>query len=135
MDLSLIVGLIVGFDALGMGLIVEGGELGGIIGIPAFIIVVPGSLGVAIVGSGIGGIVRIPKLFALTLRPVGMDPGELMGSWYPSPRKPVAKGSCHLKKNSSRRVSGSSSTAPIPSKSAPSSKSIFSLWKSATNSA
>jgi chemotaxis protein MotA len=100
MDLSLIVGLIVGFGALGMGLIMEGGELGGIIGIPAFIIVVPGSLGVAIVGSGIGGVVRIPKLFALTLRPVGMDPGELMGQLVSLAEKARREGLLSLEEES-----------------------------------
>ena len=79
MDPSPIIGLIVGFGALDLGLITEGGSLGGIIGISAFIIVVPGSLGVAIVGSGIGGVARIPLLFRLSLRPVGLDPEEIMG--------------------------------------------------------
>lgn len=100
MDLSLIIGLIVGFGALGLGLITEGGSLGGIIGISAFIIVIPGSLGVAIVGSGIGGVARIPLLFRLSLRPVGLDPEEIMGQLVSLAEKARREGLLSLEEES-----------------------------------
>ncbi len=94
MDLSLIIGLIVGFGALGTGLILEGGSLGGIVGIPAFIIVVPGSLGVAIVAAALAESRRFPCLCASPFDPSAWTPKKSWVSLFPSPRKLGARGSC-----------------------------------------
>ncbi len=78
MDISLIVGLLVSFGALGVGMIMEGAELFGFIGISPAMIVFGGTLGIILVAHPLANVKRIPKLLGIALRGNDEDSNELV---------------------------------------------------------
>ena len=78
MDISLLLGLLIGLGGLGMGMILEGANLGGFIGISPAVIVFGGTLGIVIVGAPLAQVLKIPKLMGLALKSDGHDTDELV---------------------------------------------------------
>ena len=78
MDISLIVGLLVSFGALGVGMIMEGAELFGFIGISPAMIVFGSTLGIILVAHPIATVKRIPKLIGIAMRGNAEDSNELV---------------------------------------------------------
>ena len=62
MDISTIAGLVVGFGALALSVTLEGGSLGALWSVPAFIIVMGGTLGAALISFPKQYIIGLPKL-------------------------------------------------------------------------
>ncbi len=78
MDISIGIGLSVAFGSIGLSVIMGGGNIAGLINIPALIIVVGGSFGIAIMGYGLPEFLRVPKLIMLALRQPEQGPGEII---------------------------------------------------------
>src|SRR3712207_6830062 len=48
MDVGTLIGIVLAFVSLGLGLFLEGGNFGALVNIPAFLIVVPSTIGVSL---------------------------------------------------------------------------------------
>lgn len=62
MDLATIIGLLLAWGALGLGIIIEGGELGSFFKISAVILVIGGTLGATVISFSLGQILSLPKI-------------------------------------------------------------------------
>jgi chemotaxis protein MotA len=69
-DTSTILGLVIGFGGLILGFLYEGGNLVGLIGVGAFIIILGGTLGACTVSYSIREVLAIPRLIAKSMRAV-----------------------------------------------------------------
>ncbi len=63
MDISTILGLIIGFGSLYLGYTMDGGDIGALMMLSAIIIVLGGSIGGLFMSYGLGTVLRLPKLF------------------------------------------------------------------------
>ncbi|NLO98621.1 MAG: flagellar motor protein [Peptococcaceae bacterium] len=61
MDITTIIGIIIGFAGILSGFVIEGGHLGALVGLAPFLIVVGGTLGATIVGLPLQEIKKIPQ--------------------------------------------------------------------------
>ncbi len=73
MDISLLVGLLVSFGALGIGMILEGADLFGFIGSSPALIVFGGTMGITIVAHPLGNVRKIPKMVSVALKNPALD--------------------------------------------------------------
>lgn len=80
MDITLLLGMVIGLGALGMGVILEGGDLMGFIGISPAIIVFGGTFGTVLVSNPMPLVLKIPKLFAIAMKNPVLDPDTLVTS-------------------------------------------------------
>ena len=71
--MSAVIGIVGAFIIIIVGMILKGGSIGGIISIPAFLMVIGGTLGVLIAGAGMSA---VGKLISLSLGPGMKDPPE-----------------------------------------------------------
>jgi chemotaxis protein MotA len=62
MDISTIAGVVIGFGALAMSVSLEGGSLAALWSVPAFVIVMGGTLGAALISFPTESIIGLPKL-------------------------------------------------------------------------
>lgn len=69
MDLGTIVGLIVAFGALGASVLIEGGSLRALVGLPAALIVFGGTLGATLISIPLRDVLGLPRLFKLAFFP------------------------------------------------------------------
>ncbi len=69
MDLSTILGIVLGFGAVLTGYVMEGGSLGALIALPSIVIIFGGTFGAVMVSFTLKEVLSIPKLFgdAMTL--------------------------------------------------------------------
>ncbi len=68
MGLATIVGLVVGIVGIIVGYLIEGGELGALLGPTAFLIVIGGTVGATTVSHSIADMLRLPHLVMATLK-------------------------------------------------------------------
>jgi chemotaxis protein MotA len=73
MDILSIVGVIVGVGAILSGMTLEGGEIGSLLNLPAFIIVFGGTIGAALLQSPIKLVVKALKMLPWIFRPPTMN--------------------------------------------------------------
>jgi chemotaxis protein MotA len=66
MDKGTVIGLVVGFGALLTANYLEGGEFHSLLNLPAFLIVIGGTLGATLISFPLERVLRLPKLIALT---------------------------------------------------------------------
>ncbi len=69
MDLGTLIGLLAGFGALGVSVVLEGGSLRSLVSVPAAVIVFGGTLGATLVSVPLGEVVKLPQLLRLTFFP------------------------------------------------------------------
>ncbi|HYW83606.1 MAG TPA: MotA/TolQ/ExbB proton channel family protein, partial [Spirochaetia bacterium] len=67
-DTSTIIGLLIGVGGLIVGFTLDGGSILALIGIPAFIIIVSGTIGALTISSSLRDVLRIPSLIAQSMR-------------------------------------------------------------------
>jgi chemotaxis protein MotA len=67
MDIATIAGLIIGFGAVLVSFVMEGGHLSSILQLPAILIVVGGTIGASIITTSVKTITNIPNLLRLAL--------------------------------------------------------------------
>jgi chemotaxis protein MotA len=78
MDLTTLLGLALGWGALAISVLIEGGNLGGFINAPAFLLVIGGTLGATIVGLPLRQATSIPTVLMRAFRGRRVDSLELM---------------------------------------------------------
>lgn len=78
MDLTTLVGLVVGFGALVVTVFMEGGSLSSLIQAPAFVLIVGGTLGACIIGTRGKDLRAVPKVLASAFIRKEQDPYELI---------------------------------------------------------
>ncbi|MCB0874224.1 MAG: MotA/TolQ/ExbB proton channel family protein [Actinobacteria bacterium] len=71
--MSAVIGIVGAFIIIMVGMILKGGSIGGIISIPAFVMVIGGTLGVLIASAGMSA---VGKMISLSLGPGMKDPPE-----------------------------------------------------------
>lgn len=79
-DLTTIVGLLLGFGAILTSLFLEGGTLASLLELPAFILIVGGTLGASIVGTRSKDLRAVPKALASAFVKREQDPYALIDS-------------------------------------------------------
>lgn len=79
MDLATILGLVCAFGCLGVSIILEGGEPGAFINVPAFLIVFGGSFGAAVVSTPLQDLLIVPKAVKCALFVRKSDPAYCVG--------------------------------------------------------
>lgn len=79
MDIATILGLVCAFGCLGVSVIMEGGELGAFINIPAALIVFGGSLGAVLVATPLEDILKLPGVTKHALFTRKSDPMYCVG--------------------------------------------------------
>lgn len=92
MDIATILGLVLAWGALLGCLILEGGNLASLVNIPAFVLVVLGTLGATITGTSMKTLTSIPGILRSTLKGSAMDPAGLIGSMVDFARKARREG-------------------------------------------
>ncbi|MGI6684025.1 MAG: flagellar motor protein [Bacillota bacterium] len=68
MDITTLLGLLLGFFGLIFGFIVEGGHIGSLASLPAFIIVVGGTAGATIVGTPLSALKKMPQWLKIAFK-------------------------------------------------------------------
>jgi chemotaxis protein MotA len=68
MDLATILGIVLGFAALILAFVMEGGHLTSLIGITAFMIVFGGTFGATLTSYGLADMVGLPKLLMKAIK-------------------------------------------------------------------
>lgn len=77
MDIGTVIGLVCAFGALGISVILEGGNLGSFFKVPAALIVFGGTLGAVIIATPVSTLIQIPvALKHAILPPTRMSPAE-----------------------------------------------------------
>lgn len=80
MDLTTIVGLLIGFGAIFVSLFLEGGSLASLMELPAFVLIIGGTAGAAIVGTRSKDLRAVPKALASAFVRKEQDPYTLIES-------------------------------------------------------
>lgn len=78
MDLTTIVGLLIGFGALLASVFMEGGQLSSLVQAPAFVLIIGGTLGASIVGTRGKDLRAVPKALGSAFMRKEQDPYELI---------------------------------------------------------
>lgn len=78
MDIATILGLVLAWGALLASLILEGGKLAELVNIPAFVLVVFGTIGATITGTSMKTLRSIPSILKNALEASSMDPAMLI---------------------------------------------------------
>lgn len=78
MDLTTLVGLLLGFGAILAAMVMEGGNLGSLIQAPAFVLIVGGTLGASIIGTRGKDLRSVPKALGSAFVRKEQDPYELI---------------------------------------------------------
>ena len=69
-DTSTVIGLLIGVGGLIVGFLLDGGNIFGLIGIPALIMIVAGTVGALTISSSLRNVLRIPGLITKSMRRV-----------------------------------------------------------------
>jgi chemotaxis protein MotA len=67
-DTSTVIGLLIGVGGMIVGFTLDGGSILALVGIPAFIIIVSGTIGALTISSSLRDVLRIPSLIAQSMR-------------------------------------------------------------------
>ena len=78
MDKSTLPGIALGLGGILIGATLEGTKLGSLIMLPAFLIVIVGTLGTVMVSFPMSVVASLPKFFALAIKDKHHDPGEIV---------------------------------------------------------
>jgi chemotaxis protein MotA len=98
MDLTTILGLILGIGALIVSFLMEGGRLSALIQGPAILLVVVGTFGAAIVTTSLSQFIKLPKLFKIILFEKKLDPQQLIELIYSLSQKSRKNGLLSLER-------------------------------------
>ncbi len=102
MDLATIVGLVVAFGALMVSVLLEGGELGAFINIPAGILVFGGTFGATLVSFPLAEMLRLPVVAKNAFFAKEMDRGEIINLMVGFAQKARREGILVLEEDASR---------------------------------
>ena len=73
MDFATIIGLVVAFGSLGVSVVLEGGSLRELVGVPALVIVLGGTIGATMISLPLQDILRLPNLLKFAFLPHSFD--------------------------------------------------------------
>jgi len=79
MDISLILGLVIGLGGILVGYVLEGGNPFALLGLSAFMIVAGGTIGSGVISFSIKEVLAIPRLMGDTMTPANSPSAELAG--------------------------------------------------------
>lgn len=102
MDIATPVGLALGFVALIVGFILEGGSPAGLIQISAALIVFGGTFGAALTSVPLGAFLKAPKLILLSIKPPKTDARETIALFTQLADKARREGLLSLEEEASR---------------------------------
>lgn len=92
MDLASVVGLILAWGALLIALVLEGGKIGELVNVPAFVLVVFGTIGATITGTTMKTIAAVPAILSSALKVNSMDPADIIVTMVRFARKARRQG-------------------------------------------
>jgi chemotaxis protein MotA len=92
MDLATIIGLALAWGAVFGSLILEGGKLSELVNIPAFVLVVFGTIGATVTGTSMKTLVSIPLIVRSAIKNAAMDPAGLIETMVEFARKARREG-------------------------------------------
>jgi chemotaxis protein MotA len=92
MDIATILGLVLAWGALFGSLMLEGGNLASLVNIPAFVLVVFGTIGATVTGTSMKTLTSIPGILRSTIKGSSMDPAGLIQSMVEFARKARREG-------------------------------------------
>jgi chemotaxis protein MotA len=98
MDITTILGLVIGIGAVLLSFIMEGGHLSALIQVPAMILVLFGTFGAAIITTSFKQLVNLPKLFKIILFERREDSQQLIELIYDLSQKSRKNGLLSLEK-------------------------------------
>jgi len=78
MDLATVIGLLVAWGAVFGSLIIEGGKLSELVNVPAFVLVVFGTIGATVTGTSMKTLSSIPAIIGCALKGRSTDPADLI---------------------------------------------------------
>jgi chemotaxis protein MotA len=92
MDLATILGLALAWGALFLSLLLEGGKINELINIPAFVLVVFGTIGATITGTSMKTLTSIPLIVGSAIKNAAMDPAGIIETMVDFARKARREG-------------------------------------------
>jgi chemotaxis protein MotA len=98
MDITTIVGLVLGIGALIISFLMEGGHLSALVQIPAIVLVIFGTLGAAVITTSLNQVLNLPRLFKIILFERKLNPQELIELIYTLSQKSRKNGLLSLEK-------------------------------------
>jgi chemotaxis protein MotA len=98
MDITTVLGLILGIGAVLVAFIMEGGHLSALIQAPAMLLVIVGTVGAATVTTSLSQLTNIPKLFKIILFEKKLDPQRLIDLIYALSQKSRKNGLLSLER-------------------------------------
>ena len=99
MDITTIVGLVLGVGAVLVAFLMEGGHISALIQIPAIILVIFGTLGAAVVTTSMSQLLNLPKLFKIILFERKLNAQQLIEMIYNLSQKSRKNGLLSLEKD------------------------------------
>ncbi|MCL6649957.1 MAG: hypothetical protein K6U89_16690 [Chloroflexi bacterium] len=111
MQLTAILGIIIGFAGVIGGNILEGGNPLELLQVPAFVIVVVSSLGITMLANPGSNVAAAPRALLKLFRRPDNNPQSLMRPSPPWPKKRARKACSHLKVRRRRSLTASSRKA------------------------
>jgi len=92
MDLATVLGLALAWGALFGSLILEGGKLSELVNVPAFVLVVFGTIGATVTGTSMKTLTAIPQILRSTIKNSPLDPAGLIEAMVEFARKARREG-------------------------------------------
>lgn len=80
MDLTTILGLVIGIGALLVSVVLEGGHLASLISVPAFVVIFGGTIGATAIGFTLEELKTVPTLMRIAFRDEKHDVGSLIST-------------------------------------------------------
>lgn len=102
MDVAMILGLLLAWGALVTSLLLEGGKLAELVNVPAFVLVVFGTIGATVTGTSMKTILAVPSILKSALRGNTMDPAGLIEDMVEFARKARREGVLSLERAAQR---------------------------------
>jgi len=99
MDITTIIGLVLGIGAVLVSFAMEGGHLSALIQMPAIILVVVGTIGASVVTTSFGQLRNLPKLFGIILFEQRLDHRQLIDFIYSLSQKSRKNGLLSLEQD------------------------------------
>lgn len=100
MDIATILGLLLAWGALLASLMMEGGKLTEMVNLPAFVLVVFGTIGATITGTSVKTLRAVPSIIKSALEDSSMDPASLIEDVVEFARKARREGVLSLERAS-----------------------------------
>lgn len=98
MDITTILGLVLGIGAVLVAFVMEGGHLSALIQVPAMLLVIVGTIGAATVTTSLAQLANLPKLFKIILFEKKLDPQRLIDLIYALSQKSRKNGLLSLER-------------------------------------